>query len=63
MKARDSLAALVAAKANANDADEKAMAVAALRCPRLRVVLHLEQPAKHSGSFLGLSIRRTCDNG
>jgi hypothetical protein len=50
-KVRDSLAALVAAKANANDADEKAMAAAALRCPRLRVVLHLEQPAKHSTLF------------
>jgi hypothetical protein len=50
-KVRDTLAALVAAKANANDADEKAMAVAALRCPRLRVVLHLEQPAKHSTLF------------
>lgn len=51
MKVRDSLAALVAAKANANDEDEKAMAVTALRCPRLRVVLHLEQPAKHSALF------------
>jgi hypothetical protein len=37
--------------ANANDADEKATAVTALRCPRLRVVLHLEQPAKHSTLF------------
>jgi hypothetical protein len=50
-KVRDSLAALVAAHANANDSDEKAMAVTALRCPRLRVVLHLEQPAKHSTLF------------
>ncbi len=50
-KIRDSLAALVAAKVNANDAGEKAMAEAALKCPRLRVVLHLEQPAKHSKLF------------
>jgi hypothetical protein len=51
LKVRDSLAGLVAASANATDAAEKAMAVAALRCPRLRVVLHLEQPAKHSKLF------------
>lgn len=51
VKVRDSLAALVAARANANDANERAMAEAALRCPRLRVVLHLEQPAKHSKLF------------
>jgi len=50
-KVRDSLAALVAARVNANDANEKALAEAALRCPRLRVVLHLEQPAKHSKLF------------
>ncbi len=48
VKVRDTLAVLVAAKANANDSDEKAFAGAALLCPRLRVVLHLEQPAKHS---------------
>lgn len=51
VKVRDSLAALVAARANANDADEKALAKAALSCSRLRVVLHLEQPAKHSKLF------------
>ncbi len=51
VKVRDSLAALVAAQANANDANERAMAAAALRCSRLRVVLHLEQPAKHSKLF------------
>lgn len=50
-KVRDSLAALVAARVNTDDADEKAMAEAALRCPRLRVVLHLEQPTQHSKSF------------
>ena len=48
MKVRDSLAALVAAQANANDREERELAFAALRCHRLRVVLHLEQPAKHS---------------
>ena len=51
MKVRDSLAALVSARANANDDDERTLAQAALRCGRLRVVLHLEQPAKHSRLF------------
>ena len=51
VKVRDTLAALVAAKANANNSNEKALAEAALSCHRLRVVLHLEQPAKHSKLF------------
>lgn len=51
LKVRDSLAALVAARVNANDTDEKALAMAALRCSGLRVVLHLEQPAKPSTLF------------
>ena len=50
-KARDTLAALAAARFNANDAGEKTMADAALRCRRLRLVLHLEQPARHSKLF------------
>ena len=50
-KVRDSLAAVVAAQSNANDANEKALATAALQCHRLRVVLHLEQPPKHSKLF------------
>ena len=50
-KVRDSLAALVAARINANDPEEKAMSNAALACNRIRVVLHLEQPAKHSKLF------------
>ena len=50
-KVRDGLAELVAARANANNAGERAMAAAALNCSRLRVVLHLEQPAKHSKLF------------
>ncbi len=51
VKARDSLAAIVAAQANANDDDEKRIARKALRCPRVRIVLHLEQPCKHSKLF------------
>ncbi len=47
-KVRDSLAALFAASVNANDSTEKSLAQAAVRCTRLRVVFHLEQPAKHS---------------
>jgi hypothetical protein len=50
-KVRDSLAALVAAQVNANDADENASARAALRCPRLRVVLYLEQPTRPAKLF------------
>lgn len=51
LKVRDSLAALVAARGNANDADEQALAKAALQCSNLRVVLHLEQPSKPSTLF------------
>ena len=51
LKVRDSLAAIVAARVNANETNEKNMARAALRCPRLRVVLHLERPSKHSKLF------------
>lgn len=47
-KVFDTLAALLPAKLNANDASEKQMATATLRATRLRVVLHLEQPRKHS---------------
>lgn len=50
-KVRDSLAGLVAAAANANQFVEKNFAKQALTCPRLRVVLHLEQPQKHSKLF------------
>lgn len=51
LKVRDSLAALVAARANATDDEEKQLASAALLCSRLRVVLHLEQPTRHSKLF------------
>ena len=50
-KVRDTLAALVAAKVNANDDEEKDLATKALQCSRIRVVLHLEQPIKHSTLF------------
>jgi len=48
LKVRDTLAALVAAKLNANDAGEKELARQALACPQIRIVLHLEQPTPHS---------------
>ena len=48
LKVRDSLAVLTVARINANDANEKAMASDALKCSKLRVVLHLEQPV-HPG--------------
>lgn len=51
LKVRDTLAALVAARANANEDEEKQLASAALLCSRLRVVLHIEQPVKHSRLF------------
>jgi hypothetical protein len=51
LKVRDTLAALVAAQVNANDFAEKAAARTAVRCPGLRVVLHLEQPARNSKLF------------
>lgn len=51
VKARDSLAAILAAQTYANDADEKRIARRAVRCPRIRIVLHLEQPLKHSKLF------------
>ena len=50
-KVRDSLAALVAAKINANDNDEQQLASRALTVKKIRVVLHLEQPEKHSKLF------------
>jgi hypothetical protein len=50
-KVRDSLAALAAARVNANDDAEKAMAETALRGRRLRIVLHLEQTAPPSRLF------------
>lgn len=48
LKVRDTMSALVAARLNAHDADEKRTAASALRCRSLRVVLHLEQPVLRS---------------
>lgn len=50
-KVRDTLAGLVSAKLNATDSDEKRMAGQLLLARRLHVVLHLEQPNKHSKLF------------
>lgn len=50
-KVRDTLAALAAARVNANDAAERAAADAALRRNRIRVVLHLESADRTSKLF------------
>ena len=47
-KVFDTLAALIPAKNCANVADEQQIARAVTRARSLRVVLHLEQPVKHS---------------
>lgn len=47
-KVFDTLAAMLPAKLNANDAAESEMAKAVLDAKKLRVVLHLEQPEKRS---------------
>ncbi|MCR6882116.1 hypothetical protein NTA02_30235 [Pseudomonas aeruginosa] len=47
-KVRDTLAGLVSAQHHATDTDERRFARKMLRCQRLRVVLHLEQPRKTS---------------
>ena len=50
-KVFDTLAALLPAAMNGDDPAELKLAKAALKSKRLRVVLHLEQPAKHSRLF------------
>lgn len=50
-KVRDTLAGLAAAKCSASDIDEKNTAKKALKKNSIRVVLHLEQPRKHSRLF------------
>lgn len=50
-KVRDTLAGLVAASCNANDQDERRFAAKVLKKNTLRVVLHIEQPEKHSKLF------------
>jgi hypothetical protein len=47
-KVFDTLAALLPAKVNAGNAEEVAISKRILDANKLRVVLHLEQPAKHS---------------
>ncbi len=51
LKVRDTLAGLVAAHCNANDRDEKKFAGRFVKKRKLKVVLHLEQPAKPSKLF------------
>ena len=50
-KVRDTLAGLAACRCNANDTTEQRIANRALSTPRLGIVLHLEQPARHSKLF------------
>jgi len=47
-KVFDTLAAIIPAKINATNSDEKRLALAVSASRKLRVVLHLEQPEKHS---------------
>lgn len=47
-KVFDTLAAIIPAKIHATHSDEKQLACAVSASLKLRVVLHLEQPAKHS---------------
>ena len=51
IKVRDTLAGLLAAKMNANDAYEKLVAKKSLQAKAIKVVLHLEQPSTHSRLF------------
>ena len=46
-KVLSTLAALLPARLNANDPNEKSLSDEILRCSSLRVVLHVEQPAGH----------------
>lgn len=50
-KLHDTLAVLLAAETKVTDLDEKWMARKVSRVTRLRIVLHLEQPTKHSKLF------------
>lgn len=50
-KVFDTLAALLPAAVNGDDSSEKKLASAVLRAKKVRVVLHLEQPTKHSKLF------------
>lgn len=46
-KVLHTLAALLPAKLNANDQDERQLAAAILTCNSLRIFAHIEQPARH----------------
>jgi hypothetical protein len=50
-KVRDTLAGLFAARVNANDDAERQFAGRAAQTEKIRIVLHLEQPLKHSKLF------------
>lgn len=50
-KVRDTLAGLISAGLHANDADERQLGRSAVRCSRIRVVLHLEQTNTPSRLF------------
>ena len=50
-KVMHTLSSLLPAKVNANDKSERDFAAKTLRASRVRLVLHLEQPAKHSKLF------------
>lgn len=51
LKIRDTLAGVCAAQVNANDVEEKKFARNVLKAKQFCVVLHLEQPRKHSRLF------------
>lgn len=51
LKVHDTLAGLVSAQFNANNSDERTLSKLLVRARNLRIVLHLEQPAKHSKLF------------
>lgn len=55
-KVYDTLAALIPAAANANDRNEKSLADRFRRSRKLRVVLHVEQPASSSRLYPGGAI-------
>ena len=50
-KVRDTMAGLFSAKVHAVNPDEKNAAAAALKCNRIRIGVHLEQPKKSSKIF------------
>jgi len=50
-KARDTLAGLLAAAANASNGDEQALARQTASARKLRVVLHLDLPSRRQGVF------------